>query len=174
MAATAEATVRGHQEVGFVISAVDTSLGKTAEDAVTLSMNVTTVDLYSSQSKMQEDTGITQVAMQIAINSINGALKNFGRLLGLVDTAFAGDLSLDTNEVLTVEEDTIGETERAIYSEGPGPLLSTRRIYAQRCKLASIGPIVQAKVGWMLPQMVWNVLNPTSGAPLTITDTPAS
>jgi hypothetical protein len=174
MAATAEATVRGHQEVGFVISAVDTPLGKTAEDAVSLQLDVTTIDLFSSQSKMPEDTGITQVAMKVDIKSINGAAKNIGRLIGLADTAFTGDLSADTNEVLTVEENTIGETERAIYSEGPGPLLSTRRIYAQRCKLASIGPLVQAKTGWMLPSVVWNVLNPTSGAPLTITDTPAS
>jgi hypothetical protein len=174
MAATANATVRGHQEVGHVSAAVDVPWGKTQEDAVTLQLNVTTVDLYSSQSKMPEDTGITQVGMQLTINSIDAALRNVGRVLGLPDSAFTGDLSADTNEVLAFADDTIGETERAIYSKGPGPLLSTRRIDASRCKLASAGPLSQSKTGWMLPTCTWNVLVPTTGNVLTITDDAAS
>lgn len=173
----ANAFVRGHQEVGHVASSTDVPWGKTAEDAVSIQMNVQTVDLFSAQSKMNEDTGITQIGMDIVIKGIDGALRNIQRAFGLPDSAFTGDLSNITpsDEVLEFNEDEIGETERAIYSEGPGPLASTRRIDAPRCKLVSVGALAQSKTGWMLPEATWRVLNPGSSTPVvTITDIVAS
>jgi hypothetical protein len=164
------AFVRGHQEVGHVITGpTDVPWGKTAEEAVQLQMNVTTVDLFSAQSKMNEDTGITQVGMDIQINGIDGALRNVGRVFGLPDAAFSG--TLPAGEELKFEQNDIGETERHIYSEGPGAGASTRRISAPRCKLVNVGPLAQSKTGWFLPTATWRVLNPSAGIPVvTITD----
>jgi hypothetical protein len=174
MAATSNAFVRGHSEVGHKSGATDVPWGRTAEDAVSIQLNVQTVELYSAQSVMAEDSGVTQVGMQLGINGIDGSLQNIGRVLGLPDSAFTGDLSASTNEVLTFDKDDIGASALALYSKGPGPLSSVRRIDAPNCKLASAGALAQAKTGWMLPSAVFNILVPATGNPLTITDDAAS
>jgi|SRR5688572_17744390 len=175
------AKVRGHQLVGMKVSGVDTDLGRTAEDAVSIQMNLQTVELFSSQSLMAEDVGITQVGMELVINGIDGSLRNIQRLFGLPDDAFSGDLVVgDTDEQLDFNEDEMGNTERYIFSEGPGPRSSTRRIAAPRCKVKQVGPLQQNKGSWMLPSSTWGVLRPdlTQGgaeqAILTITDIVAS
>ena len=62
---TAQFRARGHSEVGHVESGpTDVSWGKTSEDGVEVQVNVTAVDLYSSQSTMEEDTGITRTSMR--------------------------------------------------------------------------------------------------------------
>jgi hypothetical protein len=177
MAAAANAFTRGHSEVGHVASGpVDVPWGKTAEEAVEIQMNVTSVDLFSSQSKMEEDTGISRVSMSLAINGIDGALQNIGRMFGMPDTAFTGDLSASTDEVLRFDQDDIGEEVREIYSLGAGALASVRRVSAPRCKLTDVGPLAQSKTGWMVPSATWRVLNPnTAGVSvLTIRDLASS
>lgn len=175
------AYVRGHNLVGMKVGATDTDLGRTAEDAVSLQMNVQSIELFSSQSLMAEDVGITQVGMDLNIKGIDGTLRNIGRLYGLPDDALTGDLVVgDVDEQLDFNETGIGSTERYIYSEGPGPRSSVRRIAAPRCKVKNVGPLVQSKTGWMIPEATWGVLWPgltQEGATqpiLTITDIVAS
>lgn len=179
--AASNAYVRGHNLVGMKISGTDTDLGRTAEDAVSIQMNVQSVELFSSQSLMAEDVGITQVGMELVINGIDGSLRNIQRLFGLPDAAFTGDLVVGAiDEQLDFNEDGIGATERFIYSEGPGPRSSTRRISAPRCKVKNVGPLQQGKTGWMLPTATWGVLRPdldqagAEQAILQITDITAS
>ena len=155
------AFVRGSTEVGHFLSGpVDTAWGKTQQDGFQIQMNATTVDLLSAQSKMVEDTGTPQIGMDIVVNGIDGSLRNIGRVYGLPDSAFSGDLDTPTDEVLAFNQAEIGETERAIYSEGPGPLGSVRRFEAYRCKIVNVGPLVQSSTSWMVPVGTWRILNP--------------
>lgn len=176
MAASTNAFTRGHSEVGHVAAGpVDVPWGKAAEEAVELQFGVTTVDLYSSVGKLPEDTGITRVEGSLQINGIDGALQNIGRMLGMPDTAFSGDLSASVDELLQFDQDDIGEQERSLYSLGVGALASVRRIAAPRCKLVDVGPLAQSKTGWMVPQARWRFLNPNTGAAvLTIRDLASS
>jgi hypothetical protein len=174
MAVTSNAFVRGLAVVGLVISAVDTPLGRTQQNGFQIQMNVTTVDLLSAQSKLVEDTGIPQVGMDIVISGIDGSLRNIQRMFGIVDTAFSGDLSLGTDEVLEFNANEIGETERHIYAEGPGPLGSTRRIDAYRTKLVNVGPLNMASTEWMVPVATWRILKPAADPVFQITDIFAS
>lgn len=164
---------RGHSEVGHVIAGpTDVPWGKTAEDGIDLQINVTAVDLFSSQSTMEEDTGISRMSLSIVARLIDAALQVFQRATGSPDTEFSGDLAdaTPTAEVLDFEEGLIGSVERAIYSEGPGPA-STRRLDAVRAKVADIQSVSQSKVNWWTPTVTWRVLNPAAGGhALRITD----
>lgn len=174
MAVAVNAYIRGHQEVGHVEDGpADVPWGKTGEEAIEIQMNVETVDLFSAQSKMNEDTGITRVGMDMVINGIDGSLRNIGRGFGMPDDAFTGDIDLGQEE-LAFNQNDIGEQERHLYSEGPGAFGSVRRIDVPRAKLANVGPLAQAKTGWMLPVVTWRVLNPGVDPVFTFTDTAAS
>lgn len=170
--AAADTPVRGHTVFGHAAAGpTRTAWGRTGEEAVTLQFAVTTVDLYSSQSKMPEDTGITRVESTLAVNGIDGSLTNIGRMLGMPDSSHnGGDLTALTDEALDFNDDDVGEQERWLYSLGPGPLNSTRTIDAFRCKVSDVQPLMQAKTDWMLPQASWRMLRPTSGPFITITD----
>lgn len=174
MAATSNAFVRGLAVVGLVISTVDTPLGKTQQNGFQIQMNVTTVDLLSAQSKMVEDTGIPQIGMDIVISGIDGSLQNIQRMFGMPSTAFTGDLSATTDEVLAFNQNEIGETEQHIYAEGPGPLGSTRRVDAYRTKLSNVGPLNMASTEWMVPVATWRILNPGTDPVFQISDIAAS
>lgn len=178
MAVAVNALIRGHQEVGHVneVTSPDTDVpwGKTGEEAIEIQMNVTTVDLFSAQSKMNEDTGITQVGMDAVINGIDGSLRNIGRMFGMPDAAFTGDIDSGT-EKLDFNQNDIGEQERHLYTLGPGARdasggISVRRIDIFRAKLSNVGPLAQSKTGWMLPVATWRVLNPGTDPVVTFTD----
>lgn len=171
MPTTAFYTGRGHTEVGHVDGG-DNSWGKTQEDGIEVQAAVTAVDLFSAQSTMEEDTGITRTSLSILIRLIDASLQSIQRLFGIPDSEFTGDLTAatPTAEVLDFEEGLIGSTERVLYSLGPGPS-STRRIDVPRAKVADLGSLAQSKVNWMLPQATWRVLNPAAGGhALRITD----
>jgi hypothetical protein len=175
MAAAANAFVRGCTEVGHYTSGpVDVPWGKTQQDGFQIQMNVTTVDLLSAQSKMVEDTGTPQIGMDIVINGIDGSLTNIGRVYGLPDAAFTGDLGTGTDEVLDFNQDEVGETERALYAEGPGPLGSVRRFTAERCKVVNVGALVFSSTSWMVPVGTWRILNPGTDPVAQFTDIAAS
>jgi len=168
---------RGHSEVGHVDPSgpTDVPWGKTAEDGIDLQVNATSVDLFSSQSTMEEDTGITRTSLSIVARLIDAALQVFQRATGTPDSEFTGDLedATPTAEVLDFEEGKIGSVERALYSLGPGPA-STRRIDAVRSKVADIQSVSQSKVNWWTPTVTWRVLNPAAGGhALRITDATA-
>ena len=163
---------RGHTEVGHRSGSpvTDTAWGKTQEEGFQIQMSVTTVDLLSAQSKMEEDTGITRVTMDAVVNGIDGSLRNIGRMYGMPDSSFTGDVTSSTDEVLSFNQDDIGEEERHLYSLGPGAAASTRDIDIPRAKLSNAGPLVQSKTSWMTPVATWRILNPGTDPVLTITD----
>lgn len=172
MPTTAFHTARGHNEVGHVITGpTDVSWGKTQEEGVEIQVGVQSVDLFSAQSSMEEDTGITRTTLNFVARLIDAALQSIQRAFGIPDSEFTGDLeaATPTAEVLDFEAGLVGSQERELYSLGPGPA-STRRIEVPRAKVSDLGPLQQSKTGWMLPQATWRALNPTSGHALRITD----
>lgn len=166
--------LRGHLEVGEVITATDTPWGKTQEEGVEVQVAVQSVELYSSQSTMMEDAGITRTGLSFVVRMIDSSLTTLRRLFGMPASALTGDLeaATPTAEVLSFNEGEIGSETKAIYSEGPGPE-STRRFDMPECKLTSIGRLVQSKTNYMLPEATWAILNPSAGGyALRITDAP--
>lgn len=170
MALGAAFKARGHQEVGHVgAGPADVSWGKTSEDGVEVQMQVTAVDLFSSQSLMEEDTGISRVSMSLAMNLIHSELSVIADAFGIPAASLTGD-GATTPETLAIGQADLGAEERALYSLGPGPN-STRRINAPRAKVADLGNLVQSKTNWMQPAPTWRVLEPVGGgAVVTIID----
>lgn len=170
MATSGFYTARGHTDVGHDDSG-DVSWGKTQEEGVEIQVAVNSVDLYSAQSTMEEDTGITRTSLSLVARLIDAALNVIQRATGIPDSEFTGDLTdpTPTSEVLDLEEGLIGSVERTIYSTGPGPT-STRRIDIPRAKVIDISSMAQSKVAWWLLTVTWRVLNPASGHALRITD----
>lgn len=169
--------IRGNSDFGRVISGVDTSLADTAESGVPIGIEVSPLRLYSAQSKMPRDAGISQIAMRATPTIVNLSLQNLAYAL-LEESNFSGDLVGASPEVFNFAKDTIGETEGAIYSLGPGPLGSTRRIDMPRVVLVGLGALNQGKTEWMSLQPEYESLDPGDDVhgnpihPCTITDTP--
>lgn len=171
------ATLRGHNEVGEVTTGpVDNPWGRTQEEGVELQVSVQSVDLFSSQSTMDEDAGITRTSLSLMIRLISGTLVTLRRALGIPSAQLTGDLAnaTPTAEVLTIKAGNIGAELKHIYSIGDGPA-STRRIAASRCILTDMAPLQQSKTNWLLPSATWRILDPTTNfasplAVVTITD----
>lgn len=166
------AKIRGHSEVGHVEApSTDVPWGRTTEDGVEMQLGVQSVDLFSSQSLMEEDTGITRVSIGLVIPLVYAELEVIKNAFGIPDASLTGDLSAGTptQEVLALAPGDIGSQERALYSLGVGPV-STRRIDVPRAKVTDLGNLKQSKTGWMTPQATWRALAPASGPVLTITD----
>lgn len=161
----------GINEVGEVVTATDTSWGRTQEDGVTLQLTANTIDLMSGQSFMKEDVRLTSAQLQLVAALIFSELTTLRRIWGLPDSALAGDLenATPTPEVLSILQNNLGTVEKQLYVLGPGPK-STRRIDATRCRATSFGELKMAKNAFTLPQATYEVLAPDSGAALTITD----
>lgn len=163
---------RGITEVGHVVSGpTDTPWGETSEDGLQIQVATQSVDLYSAQSTMEEDTAITRTTLNMVIQIVNASLQELQRILGIPASAFSGDLedATPTDEVLAFNPGEIGTEVLQLYALGTGPV-TTRRIDVPRAKVADIGPLQMAKTGWMLPQATWRVLRPASGYALQITD----
>lgn len=153
-------------------SPVDTEWGRTQEDGATLTLDVTKQELFSGQAKMAEDTHINQVAMAIQFNALFSELANLQRMLGIADAQFDGDLegSTPSEEVLTIDQDSLAAEEKGLFVEGPGPV-STRRVEVARALLGDIGDLQWSDTEWTLPQVTWDVINTSDGTGvLTITD----
>lgn len=173
------ATLRGHNEVGEVIAGpTDSPWGRTQEEGVELQVSVQSVDLFSAQSTMDEDAGITRTSLSLVVRLLSGTLLTIRRALGIPSAQLTGDLAAatPTTEVLAIKAGNIGFEEKHLYSIGAGPA-STRRIAASRCMLTDMGPLQQSKTGWVLPVATWRILDPTVNfatplAVLTITDAP--
>ena len=173
----ANAFVIGNNEVGHFVtdpSPADSPWGKTAQEGFTVQMNVNSVRLLSAQSKMAEDVATPEVGMQITINAIDGALQNVGRVFAMPDSDFTGDLSTGSDEELAFNQVSMGQQERALYAEGPGPLGSIRRFEAYRCKSVNFGPLVFGSTNWQLPTVTMEVLNPGSDPVAKFIDQAAS
>jgi hypothetical protein len=117
--------------------------------------------------------------VDLVINGIDASLENIQRAFGMPDTAFTGGPLPGTPEVLEFLENDIGEAERFIYAEGPGPQSTIRRIEVPRTKLANVGSLNMASTEWMLPVTTWRALNPNTGVGgttpvMTITDAAAA
>lgn len=169
--------VRGNSDFGRVISGVDTSLADTGESGVPIGIEVTPLRLYSAQSKMPVDAGISQIGMRATPNIINLSLQNLAYAL-LEEAQFSGNLLTPAIEQFEFQKDSIGESEGSIYSEGAGPLGSVRRIYMPRVVLVGLGQLNQGKTEWMQITPEYETLDPgddVHGDPIavcTVTDTP--
>lgn len=163
-------TIIGVNEIGETDGGTDTPWGRTQEDGAVLTLSVTKQELFSGQAKMAEDTHINQVAMGLQFNAIFSELQNLQRMLGIASSQFTGDLSSSTQEVLTIDQDSLGAIAKSVYVEGPGPS-STRRAEAANAQLGDIGDLAWSDTEWQLPEVTWDVLNTSDGTGvLTITD----
>lgn len=148
----------------------DTSWGRTQQSGALLQMSVTKQTLMSAQAKMAEDTHISGVEMTVQFNGIFSELQNLQRMLGIPAAQFTGDLDSPTQEVLTIDQGSLGSVQKGIYVIGPGPA-STRRLEVAVATLGDIGDIEWSDENWILPQVSWDVLNTADGTGvLTITD----
>lgn len=149
----------------------DTSWGRTQEDGAVLTLSVTKQELFSGQAKMAEDTHINRVAMGLQFSLIFMELENVQRMLGIAAAQFTGDITGGpSDEVLTIDQDSIGAVEKGLYAEGPGPA-STRRVEVARALLGDVGDIAWSDTQWQIGQVTWDVINTADGlAVLTITD----
>ena len=164
-------TLIGVNEIGeHDGSGTDTSWGRTQQSGAVLQMSVTKQTLMSAQAKMAEDNHISAVEMSVQFNGIFSELQNLQRMLGIPAAQFSGDLDTPTQEVLTIDQASLGEVEKGIYVIGPGPS-STRRLEVAKALLGDIGDIEWSDENWILPQVSWDVLNTADGTGvLTITD----
>jgi hypothetical protein len=174
MPADAE-TIIGINEVGEhdqAASPTDSEWGRTTEDGATLQLSTTTQELHSGQAKMAEDTHINQVSMAIQFNVLFAELTTLQQMLGIAAAQLTGDLedTTPTEEVLTIDQDSIGAVEKGLYVIGPGPV-STRRLEAARALLADMGDIAFSDTEWQIFQATWDLINTADGTGVvTITD----
>lgn len=175
MAGITSQRLRGVNEVGEVTGGpggTDTTWGRTQQSGARLQVAVSQEQLFSAQSRMAEDSVITQAAMSIVFNLIFSELSKLQMVYGIPAAQFAGDLSIatPTPEILTIDEDSIGMDTKTVYVLTPGPA-STRRLEAANCQLGDIGDIEFARNAWQLPSITYNVLNTADGtAVVVITD----
>lgn len=164
-----DAYVRGHSRVGELIGGSPTWWGKCREEAVSVNLNVQTVELHPSDGKSAVDVGITRADCDIVVGGIDGSLTNIHRFLGLSAGDLTGGLPA-TSEVLSINAENLGETVRNFLSEGVGALGTVRRINAPRAKPFGLGSLQQTKTGWMTPEVTLRALDPGTDIVVIITD----
>lgn len=171
----------GINEVGHVVdpdsTATDTPWGNTQQSGVELQLTTETVELQSGQATMKESVNLVTAAMVMAMALVVAELTAFGRIWGLPDSAFTGDLedTTPTDEILSITTGNMGTEERALYILGPGPE-TTRRVDARRCRVSDLGNLSFASNAFQTPDASWEVLVPqgdTPPDPVIITDAAA-
>jgi len=169
--AKTDARLIGVSEVGHVAGgSTDTSWGKTQKDGVNVQLSLSRVDLMSGQSKLKQASHVTDVGVQLVFRMVESALQRLGYMLGLAAAKFAGDLTAGTPTAESLVIDgTLGSQELQLYAIGVGPA-STRRVDAKRAVLSDPGALLMADNGYMLPSVGFDLLEPSSGDFLKITD----
>lgn len=132
------------------------SLADTGEQGVPVGVEISPIYLYTSQSKMPRDSGVTQVRFEARPEIFNCELQNFSKVL-IEDSAYAAG----PPKVFNFRKDTLGESEGAIYSEGRGESSSAiRRLFAPLVRLTGLGDVVQGKTEWMACRPTYTILDP--------------
>jgi hypothetical protein len=140
------------------------SLADTAEDGVPIGVEISPIYLYTAQSKMPRDSGVTQVSFNATPTIMNTDLQNLAFALG-EDSAYSAGPPITFN----FRKDTLGEAAIAWYSEGKAGTGLLRRIFAPLSRLTGLGNLQQAKSAWMAINPTYTVLDPgtdPSGAPI--------
>lgn len=173
MANQRKTVIRGVSEVGFVRDTADVSLGKTAPNGVTIAFSGNDSEVESGQSTLLEDTFRTQDRAEITVRLIYADLVQFKDLLGLPDSALAGDLggATPTAEVLTVAAaGALGSREETLYVLTPGPK-STRRYEFARVKARAGLNVEVSRDNHIVLEQTFYMLAPSAGTDaFTITD----
>lgn len=150
---------RGITEVGHVDNGTDVPWGKTSEDGITISHNVTREQLFSGQDLAPVDDTITRVEASVTFRLIEASLQNIARVLGLPTTAISGT---GPTAVLTVLADELGTEEFHLYAIQPGPN-GPRRFDFLRAKVGQPGDLNVSKAAWMLPESTFTLLVDDAG-----------
>lgn len=165
----------GVNEVGetdAAASPADTTWGRTQQEGALLQLSVTKQTLLSAQAKMAEDTHVSSVEMSVQFNLIFSELEKIQLAFGIPAAQITGDLSdpSPTEEVLTIDQDSLASVTKGIYILGPGPA-STRRVEAPVASFADAGDLAFGDTQWTLPQVTWDIENTDDGTGvLAITD----
>lgn len=139
-----------------IVTGDKTSLADTAENGVPIGVQVSPIYLYTAQSKMPRDSGVTQVLFEARPEIFNLELENFAKAL-LEDSAYTAG----PPKTFNFRKDTLGESEGAIYSEGRGEASDKiRRLFAPLVRLTGLGDVVQAKTEWMAIRPTYTILDP--------------
>lgn len=166
--AQTDARLIGVSEVGHVAGGTtDTSWGKTQKDGVSVQLSLSRVDLVGGQSPLKLASHVTDVGVQLVFRMVESALQRLGYMLGTAAAKFTGGLP-SVAEALVIDAG-LGSQELQLYALGVGPV-STRRIDAKRAVLSDPGALVMADNAYMLPGVTFNLLLPSSGDFLKITD----
>lgn len=150
-------TYRGITEVGHVDNGTDVPWGRTGEDGITISHNVTRESLFSGQDLAEVDSAITRVEASVTVRLIEATAKNLARILGLPEEAVD-----DVTGVLTVLADELGTQEFHLYAIQPGPN-GPRRFDFPRVRVSQPGDINASKTAWTLPETTFAILTPETG-----------
>ncbi len=161
----------GISEVGHVTGgSTDVPWGETQKDGVTLQLSLSRVDIRSGQSALKLASHVTEVGVQMAFKMVESALQRLNYMLGQAAAKFTGDLTAGTPTAESVVIDTgLGSQELVLYAEGVGPA-STRRVDAKRAVLTDPGSLAISDNAYTLPAVTFELLQPTTGDFLKITD----
>jgi hypothetical protein len=163
----------GITEFGDIESGpTDVPWGATEQNGVTVAITGEDVDVQSGQALMLEDSFPSTRTIEVTARLQHGGLLNLKDALGMPDSALTGDLQATptaTDEVLAIVGTNIGTEELNLYADQPGPV-STRRYDFKRCKQRAGMTLELGSNNYTMLESVWQVLNPTSGNAVEITD----
>lgn len=148
---------RGITEVGHVDDNTDVPWGRTGEDGITISHNVTRESLFSGQDLAEVDSAITRVEASVTVRLIEATAENLARILGLPESAVDS-----VTGVLTVLSDQLGTREFHLYAIQPGPN-GPRRFDFPRVRVGQPGDLNVSKTSWTLPETTFSIITPASG-----------